>query len=84
MNPSQRAHCDVALAMNQRRSISAAIHIGLVGSPPPKNAPRYRVIPVSGEFFHIVDTGTGKVKGFRREHNAACAFARKLEQESLP
>lgn len=41
-------------------------------------------MPESGEFFHIVDTGTGKVKGFRREHNDACAFARKLEQESLP
>jgi hypothetical protein len=39
---------------------------------------------VSGEFFHIVDTGTGKVKGFRRDHNVACAFARKLEQEQLP
>ncbi len=81
MHPSQRAYCDVALAMHQRRNMSAATHIGLVGSPPPKNAPRYRVIPVSGEFFHIVDTSTGKVKGFRREHNAACAFARKLEQE---
>ena len=84
MNPSQRAYCDVALAMHQRRNMSAAIQLGLVGCPPPKNAPRYRVIPVSGEFFHIVDTGTGKVKGFRRDHNAACAFARKLEQEQLP
>ena len=81
MNPSQRAHCDVALAMNQRRSISAAIHIGLVGSPPPKNAPRYRVVSVGRKFFHIVDGRTDKVKGFRRDHNAACAYARKLEQE---
>lgn len=61
--------------------MSVALRLGLAGSTPPKNAPRYRVVPVSGEFFHIVDTGTGKVKGFRCEHNAACALARKLEQE---
>ena len=81
MNPSHRAYCDVALAMNQRRNMSAAIQLGLVGPAPPKNAPRYRVIPVSGEFFHIVDGRTDKVKGFRRDHNTACAYARKLEQE---
>ncbi len=81
MNPSQRAYCDVALAINQRRHMPVALRLGLADSPPPKSAPRYRVIPVSGEFFHIVDTGTGKVKGFRRDHNVACAFARKLEQE---
>ena len=67
MTPSQRAYCDVALAMHQRRNMSVAISLGLVGSTQPKRAPRYRVIPVSGEFFHIVDTGTGKLKGFRRE-----------------
>ena len=81
MTPSNRAYCEVALAMNQRRNLSVALHFGLVGSTPLKIAPRYRVIPVSGEFFHIIDTSTGKVKGFRRDHNAACAFARKLERE---
>ena len=81
MNPSHRAYCDVALAMNQRRNMSAAIQFGLVDSTPPKNAPRYRVVSVGREFFHILDGRTGKVKGFRRDHNAACAYARKLEQE---
>ena len=81
MTPSQRAYYDVALAINQRRNMSVALRLGLAGSTPPKNAPRYRVVPESGEFFHIVDTGTGKLKGFRREHNAACALARKLELE---
>ena len=84
MTPSNRAYCDVALAINQRRNLSIALHFGLVGLTPLKIAPRYRVIPVSVEFFHIVDNDTGKVKGFRREHNAACALARKLEQEQLP
>ena len=65
MTPSQRACYDVALAINQRRNMSVALRLGLAGSTPPKSAPRYRVVPVSGEFFHIVDTGTGKVKGFR-------------------
>ena len=67
MTPSQRAYCDVALAINQRRNMFVALSLGLDGATPPKNAPRYRVEPVSGEFFHIVDTGTGKLKGFRRE-----------------
>ena len=84
MTPSQRAYCDVALAINQSRNMFVALSLGLAGSSTPKSAPRYRVVPVSGEFFHIVDTGTGKVKGFRREHNDACAFARKFKQESLP
>lgn len=84
MTPSQRAYCDVALAINQSRNMFVALSLGLAGSSTPKSAPRYRVVPESGEFFHIVDSGTGKVKGFRREHNDACAFARKLEQESLP
>ena len=84
MNPSQRAYCDVALAIHQRQNMAVARHLGLINSTPTINSPRYRVFPVSGEFFHIVDTGTGQVKGFRRDHNAACALARKLEQESLP
>ena len=65
MAPSQRGYCDVALAINQRRNMFVALRLGLAGSTPPKSAPRYRVVPESGEFFHIVDTGTGKVKGFR-------------------
>lgn len=81
MHPSQRAYCDVALVINQRRNLSVATQLGLVGSTPPKHAPRYRIIPVGREFFHIVDTRTSKVKGFRRDHNEACAFARRLEQE---
>ncbi|MFH6564934.1 hypothetical protein [Pseudomonas kulmbachensis] len=81
MNQSTRAYCDVALAMHQRRNMSAAIHFGLVGLPAPKNSPRYQVQSSGVAFFHIIDTRTGKVKGFRRDHNAACAFARKLEQE---
>ncbi|WP_413470093.1 hypothetical protein [Pseudomonas salomonii] len=79
MNQSQHAYCDVALAMNQRRNMSLALCLGLVGSSAPKTSPLYRVIPAGNEFFHVVDSTTGKVKGFRRNHNEACALARSLE-----
>lgn len=79
MIQSHQAHCDVALAMNQRRNISIAFCLGMVGSSTPKSSPRYRVVPAGHEFFHVVEATTGKVKGFRRNHNEACALARSLE-----
>ena len=42
MNQSQHAYCDVALAMNQRRNMSLALCLGLVGSSAPKTSPLYR------------------------------------------
>jgi hypothetical protein len=41
--------------------------------------PRYVVIPAGIEFFHITESATGRVKGFRRLHRDACALARSLE-----
>jgi hypothetical protein len=79
MIQSQHAYCDVALAMNQRRNMSLALCLGLVGSSTPKTSPLFRVIPAGNDFFHVVDSTTGKVKGFRRDHNEACALARRLE-----
>lgn len=79
MNQSHHAYCDVALAMHQRRNMSLALCLGLVGSSAPKKSPLFRVIPAGNEFFHVVDSTTGKVKGFRRDHNEACALARRLE-----
>lgn len=79
MNQSHHAYCDVAIAMNQRRNVSLALCLGMVGSSAPKNSPRYRVVPAGHKFFHVVEAATGKVKGFRRNHNEACALARSLE-----
>ncbi|MCM8559822.1 hypothetical protein NEE03_06745 [Pseudomonas shahriarae] len=59
--------------------MSLALCLGLVGSSAPKKSPLFRVIPAGNEFFHVVDSATGKVKGFRRNHNEACALARSLE-----
>nr|WP_305833715.1 hypothetical protein [Pseudomonas sp. A29(2023)] len=41
--------------------------------------PRFQVIPAGNAFFHIREKSTGRVRGFREDHNAACALARSLE-----
>lgn len=41
--------------------------------------PRYLVIPAGKGFFHIIEHPSGRVRGFRRTHNEACALARALE-----
>ncbi|HBO1538475.1 TPA: hypothetical protein L4S95_004802 [Pseudomonas aeruginosa] len=41
----------------------------------------YRVIPQGRGFFHIVETATGKVRGFRRSHNEACSYAEQLKRQ---
>ncbi|SDU91801.1 hypothetical protein [Pseudomonas mucidolens] len=39
----------------------------------------YRVVPAGKDFFHILEIPSGRIKGFRRGHNQACALARELE-----
>ncbi|WP_260411472.1 hypothetical protein [Pseudomonas glycinae] len=41
--------------------------------------PLFQVIPAGNAFFHIREKSTGLVRGFREDHNAACALARSLE-----
>ncbi|WP_256345714.1 hypothetical protein [Pseudomonas sp. PD9R] len=41
--------------------------------------PRFQVILAGNAFFHIKETSTGHVRGFRGDHNEACALARSLE-----
>ncbi|MFY0730807.1 hypothetical protein [Pseudomonas sp. NFX15] len=41
--------------------------------------PRFRVVMAGHAFFHIKDISTGSVRGFRTNHNEACALARFLE-----
>ncbi|WP_081794893.1 hypothetical protein [Pseudomonas sp. H1h] len=50
------------------------------------SAPRFQVVPAGNAFFHIKESSTGRVRGFREDHNAACALARSLESriELLP
>lgn len=48
-------------------------------SEPGGQEPLYQVIPAGNGFFHIREKSTGLVRGFRENHNAACALARSLE-----
>jgi hypothetical protein len=41
--------------------------------------PQFQVVLAGSAFFHIKETATGRVRGFRASHNAACALARVLE-----
>jgi hypothetical protein len=41
--------------------------------------PRFQVILAGNAFFHIKEISTGRVRGFRGNHNEACALARSLE-----
>lgn len=43
--------------------------------------PRFQVVPAGNAFFHIKETSTGLVRGFRGDHNEACALARSLETQ---
>lgn len=41
--------------------------------------PRFQVVLAGNAFFHIKEISTGHVRGFRSNHNDACALARRLE-----
>ncbi|WP_237882009.1 hypothetical protein [Pseudomonas sp. PGPR40] len=41
--------------------------------------PRFQVVLAGNAFFHIREISTGRVRGFRANHNEACALARSLE-----
>ncbi|MFU4327174.1 hypothetical protein ACM726_02640 [Pseudomonas aeruginosa] len=47
----------------------------------PAAAEPYQVVPQGRGFFHIVETATGKVRGFRRSHNEACSYAEQLKRQ---
>lgn len=48
--------------------------------PPEELArPRFQVLLAGNAFFHIKEISTGRVRGFRSNHNEACALARALE-----
>lgn len=40
---------------------------------------RFQVVLAGNAFFHIKEISTGHVRGFRCNHNEACALARALE-----
>jgi hypothetical protein len=50
-----------------------------VAKGPAPGLPAYRVIPAGKAFYHVVETATNRVIGYRRQHADACALARQLE-----
>lgn len=46
---------------------------------PDRRPLRFQVILAGNAFFHIKEISTGHVRGFRGDHNEACALARALE-----
>ncbi|WP_312934185.1 hypothetical protein [Pseudomonas sp.] len=48
------------------------------------NLPRFIVIPAGIDFFHVKESATGRVKGFRRLHLDACQLARWLDRSARP
>ncbi|NCE91856.1 hypothetical protein [Pseudomonas sp. L13] len=43
------------------------------------NSVLYQVVPAGKNFFHILEVPSGRIKGFRSDHNKACELAKALE-----
>jgi len=73
-------HFATAQTPNARTSLPPQ---GLFEHPPfpveNSTRPRFQVVLAGHAFFHIKETSTGRVRGFRGDHNQACALARSLE-----
>ena len=80
MHHSIQSRRDIVDGLHQRSRIATAEFYRLIGRPEPVVTFRMMVKPAGRDFFHVVDSRTGKVMGFRRSHNEACALARRLER----
>lgn len=79
MHHSIQSRRDIVDGLHQRSRIATADFYRLIGRPAPVVTYRMTVKQAGRDFFHVVDNRTGKVMGFRRDHNEACALARRLE-----
>lgn len=69
----QSRYADNASTVHCAQSEHPTLH------PDSATQPRYRVVLAGISFFHIKEISTGHVRGFRGDHNEACALARSLE-----
>ena len=79
MHPDIQSRRGIVDGLHQRSRLATADFYRLIGRPEPVVAFRMAVKPAGRDFFHVVDSKTDKVVGFRRDHNEACALARRLE-----
>lgn len=84
MHPSIESRRNILGALRERSALATAEFYARIGLVMPAFIFRLMVKPAGREFFHVVDSQTGKVRGFRRNHNEACALARRLEAEPRP
>lgn len=60
-------------------SLRKVLFYALESEPEQLPSVRYQVLLAGKGFYHIKEISTGRVRGFRRDHNEACALAKKLE-----
>jgi hypothetical protein len=64
---------------NRLAPLRKALFYALESEPEHLPSVRYQVVLAGKSFFHIQEISTGRVRGFRRDHNEACALAKMLE-----
>lgn len=84
MHPAIESRRNILSALRERSALATAQFYALAGIDLPAITFRLAVKPAGRGFFHVVDSQNGKVLGFRRDHNEACALARRLETEARP
>ena len=74
-----------AMPADARLKSPLVLHVSAMNEPPEHaqnlEIPRFQVVPAGNAFFHIKEKSTGRVRGFREDHNEACALARSLEMQ---
>jgi hypothetical protein len=84
MHPSIQTRREILDVLHQRSALATTEFYRLINRHMPVTTYRVLVKPAGREFFHVVDSQTDKVLGFRRDHNEACELARRLELETRP
>jgi hypothetical protein len=74
--PSTQAPSTFANSLAPLRKV---LFYALESEPEQLPSARYQVLLAGKNFFHIKEISTGRVRGFRRDHNEACALAKTLE-----
>ena len=81
MHPSIQSRREVLSGLRQRSQIATADFYRLAGISEPVRAPPFLGAAAGAAFVYNIESRAGQGEGLRRGPNAACGFARKLEQE---
>ena len=71
------------IVLNTSIDPAPAMFLAHAFHPQSLRMPRFQVVLAGNAFFHIKEISTGHVRGFRSDHNEACALARALESRML-